>query len=62
MLVYLCVQVIIEATTGSGQAGDIALDDLSFTNGCQMSTGSVVTIPTQLTTPTPQTPCKFYRL
>ena len=44
-------EVIVEATVGGSPLGDIALDDTSFTSGCQID-GSI-TLPSGSTFPTP---------
>lgn len=50
-------QIIIEATAGNGFTGDIAIDDISLTPGCQPYSGSLPVIktatPTAMTTVTP---------
>ncbi|KAH9494976.1 hypothetical protein Btru_018310, partial [Bulinus truncatus] len=35
-------QIVIEATVGSGYLGDIAVDDISLTDGCRLSSNSVL--------------------
>ncbi|CAF4981155.1 unnamed protein product, partial [Rotaria socialis] len=44
-------QIVLEAVVGDGFAGDIAIDDTSFTTGCILSD---VILPTD-TTPLPTT-------
>jgi len=42
-------RVVFEGVRGNGFHGDIAIDDVSFTLGCQ--TAQIITLPAQLTTP-----------
>ncbi|XP_048242500.1 MAM and LDL-receptor class A domain-containing protein 2-like [Haliotis rufescens] len=44
-------RIVIEATRGSGYLGDIGLDDVSFTPGCQIA--NRVTLPVSQATPGP---------
>lgn len=44
-------QIVLEAVVGDGYAGDIAIDDVSFTEGCILSNVNLVTV----TTPKPIT-------
>ena len=39
-------QVVIEAIVGGGYAGDIAIDDTSFTPGCVLSNTDLITVTT----------------
>ena len=57
LLVYVPFQVVLEAIVGDGYAGDIAIDDVSFTPGCIFANIDLdnVTAPTPVTT-TPN-PC-----
>ncbi|CAF3694948.1 unnamed protein product, partial [Didymodactylos carnosus] len=50
-------QVVLEAVVGEGYAGDIAIDDTSFTPECGLSNVGLVTVTTQPTTLTPN-PCQ----
>ncbi|XP_066300039.1 MAM and LDL-receptor class A domain-containing protein 2-like [Branchiostoma lanceolatum] len=53
-------QVVIEAVRGNGAAGDIAIDDVSFTPGCRVDlTASLAPppTPTAATCPIGQLPC-----
>lgn len=45
-------RILIEGVRGNGYHGDIAIDDISFTPGCQV--GSYYTLPIIHTTPNPQ--------
>ncbi|XP_077978864.1 MAM and LDL-receptor class A domain-containing protein 1-like [Glandiceps talaboti] len=47
-------QVVIEGTVGQGRNGDIALDDIAFSSGCQPYHG---TLPTATTAPPTPSPC-----
>lgn len=52
------VQVVIEASRGTSYRGDIALDDISFSPGCQQYTGTIPTAATTLSTAPPTVnPC-----
>ena len=49
--------MVIEATRGTGQAGDIAVDDISFSDSCNVYTGIIPTSPTvSIPTTTPFSP------
>ena len=54
---------MIEAIRGDGYEGDIAIDDVSFTNGCIAFAGIVPTVTTPATTTlspvTTAGPCKY---
>ncbi|CAF1136413.1 unnamed protein product [Didymodactylos carnosus] len=50
-------QVVLEAIVGKGHAGDIAVDDTSFTPECSLGNVGLVTVTTQPTTITPN-PCQ----
>lgn len=50
-------RVVIEAVRGNGYKGDIAVDDVSFTPGCQVVPAA--TLPAVLTTPGPCGPGKW---
>ncbi|XP_066300036.1 MAM and LDL-receptor class A domain-containing protein 1-like [Branchiostoma lanceolatum] len=47
-------QVVIEGEVGSGHQGDIALDDISFSSGCQLYNGL---LPSGTTAPPTTGPC-----
>ena len=49
-------QVVIEGKRGGGYKGDIAIDDVSFTPGCNVDYGA--TLPPFIRTFTPQPGCK----
>jgi len=49
-------QVVIEGKRGGGYKGDIAIDDVSFTPGCNVDYGA--TLPPFIRTVTPQPGCK----
>lgn len=39
IIIFIIIQILIEATVGPGASGDIAIDDISIKNGiCQAST------------------------
>ena len=50
-------QVVLEAVVGDGYAGDIAIDDTSFTAGCIPSNVNLVTVTTAKPSPTTPNPC-----
>ena len=50
-------QVVIEGVIGDGYAGDIAIDDTSFTPGCVPGNVELVTVTTPQTIPTTPNPC-----
>jgi hypothetical protein len=50
-------QVVLEAVVGKGYAGDIAIDDTSFTPGCVLANIDLVTVTTPIPTTTAPNPC-----
>ncbi|CAF4185562.1 unnamed protein product, partial [Rotaria sp. Silwood2] len=50
-------QVVLEAIVGNGYAGDIAVDDTSFTSGCILANVNLVTVTTPKPTTTSVNPC-----
>ena len=50
-------QVVIEGVVGNGYAGDIAIDDTSFTSGCIPSNVELSTVTTPQTSSTTPNPC-----
>lgn len=57
-------QILLEAIVGNGYAGDIAIDDTSFTPGCVLANIDLVTVTTpspSLTTPNPCTANKQFQ-
>jgi len=50
-------QVVIEGVVGKSYRGDIAIDDVSFSDGCQPSSGGLVTVTAVQTTPTTVSAC-----
>lgn len=51
-------QVVIEAVVGDGYAGDIAIDDTSFTTGCILANVNLVTVSTPPTTTLDPSSCE----
>ena len=56
LLVSRPFQVVIEAVAGDGSAGDIAIDDTSFTPGCTPGNVELVSVTT-VPSPTTPNPC-----
>ena len=50
-------QVVLEAVAGPGYAGDIAIDDTSFTPGCVPANVELVSVTTPVPAPTTPNPC-----
>lgn len=50
-------QLVLEAVAGPGYAGDIAIDDTSFTPGCVMANVELVSVTTPEPSPTTPNPC-----
>ena len=50
-------QVVLEAVAGNGYAGDIAIDDTSFTPGCVYADVNLVSATTPVPSPTTPNPC-----
>jgi hypothetical protein len=50
-------QVVLEAVAGPGYAGDIAIDDTSFTPGCVIANVDLVSVTTPVPSPTTPNPC-----
>lgn len=53
-------QIVLEAVAGNGYAGDIAIDDVSFTTGCVLSNVDLVTVTTPIPTSTTANPCEAH--
>lgn len=51
-------QLVIEAVVGKGYAGDIAIDDTSFTPGCALANIDLVTVTTPTPSVTTPNPCE----
>ncbi|UJR31098.1 hypothetical protein I4U23_018606, partial [Adineta vaga] len=50
-------QIVLEAIVGDGYAGDIAIDDTSFTSGCVLANVDLVTVTTPIPSTTTPNPC-----
>lgn len=57
LLVSRPFQVVLEAVAGDGSAGDIAIDDTSFTASCTPANVELVSVTTPVPSPTTPNPC-----
>lgn len=59
LLVSRSFQVVIEAIAGDGSAGDISIDDTSFTPSCRLGNVELVSVTTPIPSPTTPNPCEI---